>query len=548
MERTHGLPLHENVDKVILFLAFAIGSIGGIALKIDNVHPLLTAAFAAMVLAVYAAVVYFKKDQMRLEPEMIGDNCYYLGFLFTLTSIAVTIYLVVQSDAQHQQDRISEVISGFGVALSSTIMGVFLRIMMMQFRVDLVAREREIRLELNEAARRFRDELAQSVQHIKDFSIESVQHAAERDQAMRDATTALTQDMRKQLQDATQSFVAGLSESFQRIKEVSIESARHAAERNEAMRKSTESLTQDMREQLLNATHSFVAGLSKSFQRIEEVSIESAKHAAERNEAMRKSTDSLTQDMRMQLLKVMQDFGVVLSESVKEQTAMAFAEIQSSTAAASGTSVRAIKTAFEELGSAATAMQGVSAQHHAAFTQSLAEMRSNGQKLAKNVGRVTEQIDKFVEQSNTAIDALSKTVSRMTQEMENAAKAIVSQKVSTKPLDEKLSRVPKPIPEVGTQILASSPQPPSEMPLNEQIIVSNEGQVTEILGKLAEQSNDAIDTLPSPTVGKIEREEGKSAKVVEPQDEPARPKEASVKPLEDSVKPAGLFGRLFGRR
>ena len=196
--RLHDVAPRESWDRALLLLAFVAGVAGGIALKLAAVHPFWAAGYAALVLCIYAAATYLATN-LRIEPEAIGDNCYYLGFLFTLTSLAVTLYFVVEAGAEDRSQLIPEVISGFGVALSSTIMGVFLRVLMMQFRMDIVARERETRLELDLAARDLRDEMARSIRQIKAFSIESLQHAAEREEAMRRTTAAMVADIREQM-------------------------------------------------------------------------------------------------------------------------------------------------------------------------------------------------------------------------------------------------------------------------------------------------------------------------------------------------------------
>lgn len=196
--RLHDVSPRESGDRVALLVAFAAGVGGGIALKLAGVHPLWSAGFAALVLCAYAAVTYFG-THLRIDPEIIGDNCYYLGFLFTLTSLSVTLYFVVEAGEADRSQLIPEVISGFGVALSSTIMGVFLRVLMMQFRADLVARERETRVELDMAARDLRDEMARSLRQVKAFTLESLQHGAEREDAMRRTTAAMMDDVRAQL-------------------------------------------------------------------------------------------------------------------------------------------------------------------------------------------------------------------------------------------------------------------------------------------------------------------------------------------------------------
>lgn len=203
--RIHGVSNRESWDKIMLALAFTAGVGGGIALKLLGVHPFFAAGYSAAVLCTYAVVVYYS-TALRLDPEVIGDNSYYLGFLFTLTSLAVTLYFVVEAGAEKRAELIPEVISGFGVALVSTIVGVFIRVFMMQLRLDVVARERETRVELDDTARRLRGELAQTLERVKAFSVESLQHSAEREAEFRRATDVLVKGTQVILTD-TASFL-----------------------------------------------------------------------------------------------------------------------------------------------------------------------------------------------------------------------------------------------------------------------------------------------------------------------------------------------------
>lgn len=212
--RMHDVAPRESWDRIVLLAAFVAGVAGGIALKLSGVHPFWAAGFAALVLCAYAALTYFTTN-LRLEPESIGDNCYYLGFLFTLTSLAVTLYFVVESGAEDRAQLIPEVISGFGVALSSTIVGVFLRVLMMQFRVDLVAREHETRLELDMVSRDLREEMARSIRQIKSFTVEALQHASEREEAMRRTSAAMVADIREQMGQTTAIVNEALREAAQ---------------------------------------------------------------------------------------------------------------------------------------------------------------------------------------------------------------------------------------------------------------------------------------------------------------------------------------------
>ncbi|WP_347268300.1 hypothetical protein [Paracoccus sp. (in: a-proteobacteria)] len=198
IRKTHDIAPRDMRDRFLLLAAFLAGAGGGIALKLMGAHPIVAALYAAMVLVVYAVATY-SSTHLRLEPEAIGDNCYYLGFLFTLTSLSVTLYFVVDAGAERRAELIPEVISGFGVALSSTIMGVFLRVLMMQFRVDVVVREQQTRLELDMAARELREEMARGLRQFKSFNIEALQLAHERETAMRAHSDALLTESRAQM-------------------------------------------------------------------------------------------------------------------------------------------------------------------------------------------------------------------------------------------------------------------------------------------------------------------------------------------------------------
>jgi hypothetical protein len=225
--RMHAVGGREAWDKVLLGLAFAIGVFGGVTLKLLGVHPFVAAGFSALILVVYASLAYWSTS-LRLEPEVIGDNSYYLGFLFTLTSLAVTLYFVAEVASDDRALLIPEVISGFGVALVSTLVGVFIRVLMMQFRLDLVAREREARVELDQAARDFRVVLAQSLQQIKLFTVESLQHAAERESAMKRATEGLVQASSQSITTIATSLREDVHKSIKDQSAVAIEEIRNA--------------------------------------------------------------------------------------------------------------------------------------------------------------------------------------------------------------------------------------------------------------------------------------------------------------------------------
>lgn len=166
---THETLGKDSWDKTILLLAFILGIVGNIILKLLPIPIIIPALFSALVIIGYVVWTYRSEDA-RLEPEQIGDNAYYLGFILTLSSLSYTLYSI--SSSRGEADFIADVISGFGIALSSTIVGVAMRVYMQQFRLDLVARDQEARLAINQAMREFRTELSDSVRGMKLFGVE----------------------------------------------------------------------------------------------------------------------------------------------------------------------------------------------------------------------------------------------------------------------------------------------------------------------------------------------------------------------------------------
>lgn len=146
------------------FLLFAFG--GGVAIlaaKAMSVSAIAVAAGAGITMAVYAALVQ-TSGTGRLRSDQAGDNCYYLGLIFTLTSLAYAIFFFDPANTA------TTIVQGFGIALATTIIGLVLRVFFNQSRVDLVDTEDSARIELADAAGRLKAELAGVVVSMNDFS------------------------------------------------------------------------------------------------------------------------------------------------------------------------------------------------------------------------------------------------------------------------------------------------------------------------------------------------------------------------------------------
>jgi hypothetical protein len=105
----------------------------------------------------------WKSDYFRIRSDKAGDNIYYMGFLFTLASLGISL-------SQSTQDSFAteNIISNFGVALITTIFGVAGRVTFSQLRDTPQEIENESLNSVSDAARNLRKQLDEIV---TDFNI-----------------------------------------------------------------------------------------------------------------------------------------------------------------------------------------------------------------------------------------------------------------------------------------------------------------------------------------------------------------------------------------
>ena len=150
------------------FSLFAGG--GGLILvfvKLAWSHWFPPVALSFLLIFAYGLLLW-DRDAKRPRFDHAGDNLYYVGFLYTLISLAVSLY-------RFTGDGYTEdLVQGFGVALSSTVFGLIGRVLVNQpvldepvviearARQDLVKAHRELRAQMDYAIedyKRFREEL-----------------------------------------------------------------------------------------------------------------------------------------------------------------------------------------------------------------------------------------------------------------------------------------------------------------------------------------------------------------------------------------------------
>jgi hypothetical protein len=158
----------------LLFFAVVLAGASYIVIsKLQDLPAVFVTLVPVCVMVAYACMLGFAR-LFRLRDDQSGDNLYYMGFLFTLTSLAVSLYQFRTDEGSADQ-----IVQNFGVAIASTICGIALRIFFNQMRRDPIEVEQTARLELADASRRVKRELESTVVEFAYFRRATQQSLAE---------------------------------------------------------------------------------------------------------------------------------------------------------------------------------------------------------------------------------------------------------------------------------------------------------------------------------------------------------------------------------
>lgn len=209
-----------RLDVGVFFGSFLGAIVIYICLRILGVRQLWLTAAMIGVMLLYAALVLWT-PRLRMRLDQAGDNAYYLGLLLTLASMAVALYQFGASQfggtTSDSNAAARHIIGSFGIALGTTIAGIFLRVILHQMRVDPADIESMTRLELAEAASRTKstlesvssgmarhlDELQQrSADHLKHLSQQAAETLGQLVSKVSETTKQVTEDATRVQQGA----------------------------------------------------------------------------------------------------------------------------------------------------------------------------------------------------------------------------------------------------------------------------------------------------------------------------------------------------------
>ena len=338
----------EILNRGILALAFVAGSGGILYLKLREFSIYETIGFPIAILFVYWMISLAVSDKRIYE--IIGDNCYYLGFVFTLTSLAVTLYQLYEPASSALQDQLlGKTISGFGVALSSTIAGIVVRVLMQRMAPDIAQQESEARVDFDLAVRDFRTHLGMSIGELKRYSVETVQVLAEQRDAIRKTLAQDAETHRQALETGTAAMTRFSEETESKLSE-------HWAALEEGVARDAEAYRE--------AAQASVSAFREALKGIAET-------VSERHGSVREALQSSSGEYRQILESTMTDLRHVLGEAVQ-----AFAEYREE----AGRLASLSRTTFEQTGESAEAARN-ELERMKALTEGVAKLSSESHGL-----------------------------------------------------------------------------------------------------------------------------------------------------------------------
>jgi methyl-accepting chemotaxis protein len=195
------------VARMPFLVAALLGGAALVALKyfaIDQVY--ITATACAIIVAYW--IIVATVPVLRIREDQLGDNCYYLGFLFTLSSLAYALYQFGISGS------VEQIVANFGLALGSTITGILLRVLINQARRDVLETEQDARMALADAVVRLRTEIDDAVLAMGAFCRAAQQIAGEQIGTAAKQTAGVLENSVARVGDTSQAAIRQIDAAF----------------------------------------------------------------------------------------------------------------------------------------------------------------------------------------------------------------------------------------------------------------------------------------------------------------------------------------------
>ncbi|MDP2377621.1 hypothetical protein [Reyranella sp.] len=176
-------------------------------LGFEGDYSIVIACGAAALMVLYGIFAY-RMSNVRLRPDRLGDNFYYMGFVFTLASMSAAL---VQLQSGREVDAL---VGSFGIALFSTILGIAGRVAFIQMRTEVEDVEERVRQSLLAAADTLRGQLYAATRDLETFRVGVQQTIHERLTESADAFTRMTEAQVSHIRETVEGTIGSVQSAF----------------------------------------------------------------------------------------------------------------------------------------------------------------------------------------------------------------------------------------------------------------------------------------------------------------------------------------------
>jgi len=389
-------------------------------LGLQGDYSVVIAVGAAALMVLYGYLAY-GMPTVRLRPDRLGDNFYYLGFVFTLASMSSAL-------VQLQGGRELEALIGsFGIALFSTILGIAGRVVFIQMRTEVEDVEERVRQSLLDAAGTLRGQLGAATRDLESFRVGVQQAIEERLSQSANAFTAMTEAQIERIKESVDGTIGSVQSAFaahERAAETLsalggkvTASVDHLATRIDAVH-----IPPSLLEAKIDALLSKLTDTATTFERIADAETDRHKDLAAASAELRRVVTQIA-DQLAKLRATAQDLQSAASPAgeMAESLGRARAALDVTTTAAkaladsTGQAREASRALTESIKDYGTMLVGVTNAHQATAAAAAADAEAARQRIARDV-----------EESRSAVAEVQKVLAETAR--------VVTQAINTPPV------------------------------------------------------------------------------------------------------------------
>ncbi len=316
--------LEEQLPRIMFVGTYILGVILIILTTIfarENTLIIILVSIIPMI--IYGIYVYSNRKKPNVNT--IADSAYFLGFLFTITSISLALYFLTpnENDLTKQFNRIIQI---FGFALITTIIGLLIKVCVVNLKPDLDDLSENIMENLHESVSLFDDELVNAIERFQeidqqlsdrytDFTnkvIRMEKDTLEKTSGHLDhIITNSGQELEKFINESGQSLTTSMEESSKTLTAIMTKVVKDIEEGGKALDVPSDLFTDKLSEPLSNMKNQ----INEFNNELSEV-IKSQRAIASNTEKVSKIVTNLAE--KMDIAEKLPDFVTVIDKSINE--------------------------------------------------------------------------------------------------------------------------------------------------------------------------------------------------------------------------------------